>query len=52
VGVILLGLGGFMGIENVQAPGTSNIPIMFFSLAGILLGSILLWLALKKNENT
>lgn len=52
VGVILLALGGFMGIENVQAPGAINIPIGIFSLAAILVGSILLWLVLKRNENT
>ena len=52
LGVILLALGGFMGIENVQAPGTINIPIFIFSVAAILVGSILLWLVFKKNENT
>jgi len=52
LGVILLALGGFMGIENVQAPGTINIPILIFSVAAILVGSIMLWLVLKKNENT
>ena len=52
LGVILLTLGGFMGIENVQAPGTINIPIVIFSLAAILVGAIMLWLVLKKNENT
>jgi hypothetical protein len=52
LGVILLALGGFMGIENVQAPGTINIPIFIFSMAAILVGSILLWLVFKKNENT
>ena len=52
LGVILLALGGFMGIENVQAPGTINIPIFIFSMAAILVGSILLWLVFKKDENT
>jgi membrane protein DedA with SNARE-associated domain len=52
LGVILLALGGFMGIENVQAPGTINIPIFIFSVAAILVGSILLWLVFKKNQNT
>ncbi len=52
LGVILLALGGFMGIENVQAPGTINIPIFIFSVAAILVGLILLWLVFKKNENT
>ncbi len=52
LGVILLALGGFMGIENVQAPGTINIPIFIFSVAAILVGSILRWLVFKKNENT
>jgi hypothetical protein len=52
LGVILFALGGFMGIENVQAPGTINIPIFIFSMAAILVGSILLWLVFKKNENT
>jgi hypothetical protein len=52
LGVLLLSVGGFMGIENVQAPGTINIPIMFFSLAGIFLGSIILWLTFRKPENT
>jgi hypothetical protein len=50
LGVILLALGGFMGIENVQAPGTINIPIVIFSLAAILVGSILLWMVFRKNE--
>ena len=52
LGVILLALGGFMGIENVQAPGTINIPIVIFSLAALLVGAIMLWLVFKKNENT
>jgi len=52
LGVVLLALGGFMGLENVQAPGTINIPIAIFSLAAILVGSIMLWLTLKKNPNT
>jgi membrane protein DedA with SNARE-associated domain len=52
LGVILLALGGFMGIENVQAPGTINIPIFIFSVAAILVGSIMLWLVFKKKENT
>jgi len=52
LGVILLGLGGFMGWENLQASGTINIPIAIFSLAAILVGAIMLWLVLKKNENT
>jgi len=52
LGVILLALGGFMGWENLQASGTINIPIMFFSVAAILVASMMLWLALKKNETT
>ena len=52
VGVVLLVLGGFMGIENLQVQGTLNIPITIFSLAAILVGSIMLWLVSKKNENT
>ena len=52
LGVVLLILGGFMGLEDLQAPGDLNIPIMVFSLAAILLGSIVLWLVFKKNENT
>jgi hypothetical protein len=52
LGVILLSVGGFMGLENLQAPGTINIPIFIFSVAAILVGSIMLWLVLKKNENT
>ena len=51
LGVVLLALGGFMKIENLQAPGTINIPIAFFSLAAILAGSIMLWLTLWKNAN-
>jgi len=51
LGVILLSVGGFIGIEDLQAPGTINIPIFIFSLAAILVGSILLWLMLKKNTN-
>ena len=52
LGITLLSLGGFMGIEDLQAPGTINIPILIFSVAAILLGSIMLWLMLKKSENT
>ena len=52
LGIVLFALGGFMGLENLQAPGTINIPIAIFSLAAILAGSIMLWLMLKKNENT
>ena len=52
LGVVLLALGGFMGLEDLQAPGNRNIPIMVFSLAAILVGSIVLWLVFKENENT
>jgi hypothetical protein len=52
LGVVLLALGGFMGLEDLQAPGNLNIPIMIFSLAAILVGSIMLWLVFKKTENT
>jgi hypothetical protein len=41
-----------MGLEDLQAPGDINIPIMVFSLAAILLGSIVLWLVFKKNVST
>jgi len=51
LGAILLALGGFMAIENVQSPGTINIPIFIFSVAAILVGSIMLWLVFKKKEN-
>ena len=47
LGAILLALGGFMGIENMQAPGTINIPILIFSVAAVLVGSIILWVTLK-----
>jgi hypothetical protein len=52
LGGILLALGGFMGWENLQASGTINIPIMLFSVAALLIGSIMLWLVLKKEQNT
>lgn len=52
VGVGLLLLGGFMGLENIQAPGSLNIPIAVFSLAAILMGTILLWVVLKNHANT
>ena len=52
LGALLLVIGGGIGLENLQAPGTINIPIMLFSLAAILLGSIILWLTFRKNENT
>jgi len=52
LGIALLSLGAFMGIEDLQAPGTINIPILVFSLGAILGGSIMLWLAFKKKENT
>jgi len=51
LGALLLVIGGGIGLENLQAPGTINIPIMLFSLAAILVGSIILWLTFKKNEN-
>ncbi|MEX2493931.1 MAG: hypothetical protein WD425_19490 [Nitrospirales bacterium] len=52
LGVILLALGGYMGLENIQAPGSLNIPIAVFSFAAILVGTILLWFVGKKNTNT
>jgi len=51
LGVLLLILGGFMGLENIQAPGSLNIPIAVFSLAAILVGTILLWLGFKNHAN-
>jgi len=51
LGVLLLVIGGGIGLEDLQAPGTINIPILFFSLAAILVGSIILWVTFKKNEN-
>ncbi len=51
IGVLLLVIGGGIGLENLQAPGTINIPIMIFSLSAILVGSILLFLAFKKHTN-
>jgi hypothetical protein len=51
VGMVLLVLGGFMGLENFQAPRAINIPIAIFSLAAIFAGSIMLWLSLRKNPN-
>ncbi|GJL58205.1 MAG: hypothetical protein NPIRA03_10620 [Nitrospirales bacterium] len=47
---MLLILGGWVGLENWQAPGNINLPIMVFSVVGILVGSIFLWLALKKRQ--
>jgi hypothetical protein len=52
LGAFLLVIGGGIGLENLQAPGTINIPIMLFSLAGIVLGSIILWVTFRKPENT
>ena len=51
IGGLLLVIGGGIGLENLQAPGTINIPIMIFSLSAILLGSMILFLAFKKHEN-
>ena len=51
LGVVLLVLGGWVGLENWQAPGSINWPVMVFSVAAILVGAILLWLALKKPQN-
>lgn len=51
LGVVLLALGGFMALEDLQAPGALNIPIAVFSLAAILVGLILLWMVFRKNEN-
>ncbi len=47
----MLVIGGGIGLENVQAPGAFNIPIMIFSLSAILIGSIILYLSIKKNEH-
>ncbi len=52
LGAFLLVLGGGIGLENLQAPGTINIPIMLFSVVAILAGSRILWVTLRKNENT
>lgn len=52
MGVLVVSVSGFMGIENVLAPGTLNISIMVFSVLGILAGSIMLWLGARKSENT
>ena len=51
LGALLLVVGGGIGLEDLQAPGTINIPIIIFSLAAILVGSIILWMTFKKNEN-
>mgnify|MGYP000527745316 CR=1 FL=1 len=51
IGGLLLVVGGGIGLENVQAAGTINIPIMIFSLTAILVGSIILFLSIKKNEH-
>jgi hypothetical protein len=50
LGALLLVIGGGIGLEDLQAPGTINIPIIIFSLAAILVGSIILWMTFKKNE--
>jgi membrane protein DedA with SNARE-associated domain len=52
LGALLLVLGGWIGVENWQAPGTINISIMVFSVAAILVGSLFLWLAFRKDEKT
>ena len=51
LGTLLLMIGGGIGLEDLQAPGTINIPIMFFSLAAILVGSIILWITFQNSEN-
>ena len=51
LGTILLMIGGGIGLEDWLAPRTINIPIMIFSLAAIIVGTIILWLTFKKNEN-
>ena len=51
LGALLLVIGGGIGLEDLQAQGTINIPIIIFSLAAILVGSIILWTTFKKNEN-
>lgn len=52
VGIVLLFLGGWIGVENWQTPGTINLPMMVFFVAAILVGSLFLWLAFRKQENT
>ncbi len=52
VGALLLLLGGYMGLENLQAPGTLNLPIAVFSLAGVIVGGILVWLVFKKRASS
>ncbi len=51
IGGLLLVIGGGIGLENLQAPGDINFPIMIFSLSAILVGSIILFLSIKKNEH-
>ena len=50
LGTVLVSVGGFIGMENLQAPGTINIPIMLLSVTAILVGSIILWIAVRKKE--
>lgn len=51
LGVVLIGLGVWVGLENWQAPGTINLPILVFSVAVIVVGVLFLCLALKKRQN-
>lgn len=50
LGILLLALGGWIGIENWQAPGMMNIPMLVFSVAAIVVGALILWLVFGKYE--
>ena len=51
LGIALLVIGGGIGLGDLQPPGTLNIPIMLFSVAALLFGSMMLKLALKKEQD-
>jgi hypothetical protein len=47
LGIVLLALGGWIGLENWPSSEILNIPLMVFSAAAMLVGLLFLWFAYK-----
>ena len=50
LGIALITAGGWIGVENWEAPGILNLPIIVFSVSAMLVGILLLWLAFRTYE--